>query len=214
MGKIHTFFQPVGNMNAFEQGRMIELWKRAWTRDGWDPVVLTPKEARGSPLYDNLLPKFQAMPTVNHKDYEMACWLRWIAMSSLGGFMVDYDVMPFGFRPDMLPKNEGAYVSVMADNNPCPCAVHGTAEQFENTARLMGDLVVTDEHQHGGRAHFSDQSAIQALSSILRPHIHDMCPEYNSRHWKVSALVHYCHGATHGRDRVGLMREALEGRRE
>ena len=212
--KVYTYYSNVGSMNAFEQARMIALWKASWSRHGWEPIVLTPADARANPMHDQLVAKFATFPTVNNKEYEMACWLRWIAMAMVGGTMTDYDVLAFGFTPADIPTNDGEFVSILADNNPCPCAVSGTAQQYENTVRAFAEMMPGDSAVHGDRPHFSDQSAVQAMSARLRPHIHDLCPEYRSRHWQSAGLVHYSHGCTDGHDRVALMRQGLEGVRE
>lgn len=205
--KVFTYYSPVQQMGVSEQSALLAIWKRAWQRAGWEPVVLSARDAEKHPRYKHAELIFSGFPSVNPKNYEMACWLRWVAMARHGGVMVDYDVVPYGFAPDDIPLNDGHLVSILADNNPCPCAVHGTRQQFENTVEIfLGSKLLATDIEHGDRPHLSDQNLLQRLSEKFRPHIYDMCPEYRSRHWKEAKLVHYCHAATAGHDRLQLMR--------
>lgn len=213
--KIQTYFAPCNGMNPREQSTLLDIWRRAWKSAGWEPVILTQRDAKVHPDYVALTEKFRAFPTVNNPDYELACWHRWLAMAIVGGVMSDYDVLPFGFTPEMLPLNDSPLASILMDNNPCPCIVHGTAQQFDNSIRMMADYKAgAHDVAHGDRPHVSDQSAVQGMSENFRPHIYNMCLEYRSREWKSSPLVHYCHGATAGFDRAELMRQGARGVRE
>lgn len=89
-------------MSAKEQSTLIDIWRRAWKAQGWEPIILTPKDAKAHPRYEELHAKFAAFPTINPKEYEVACFDRWIAMAQVGGgICVDYDVLPFGFTNEI-----------------------------------------------------------------------------------------------------------------
>jgi len=69
-------------------------------KHGWDPILLGIKEAKKHPLYKRLNSAYEALPSVNHAQYEAACFRRWLAASQSGALlMVDYDVINYGFTP-------------------------------------------------------------------------------------------------------------------
>lgn len=210
--KVFTYFDPVPEMAHSEQQEMISIWKASWRANGWQPLVLSRKNIAFHPLYEDALRAFKGHPTVNPKEYELACWLRWLAMAMQGGVMTDFDVLCFGFRPEDIPENPGPLPTIFADANPCPCAVHGTERQYENVVRLFMEYKRRPEDNHNGVPHLSDQNALQAMADKFRPYIFDMCPEYNQRHWREAKLVHFCHAACAGKDRLGLLRNATRER--
>lgn len=205
--KVFTYYAPIPFIASGEQRQMLNLWSSSWSAQGWEPVVLGPEDLTWHPLSEKILRTLRALPTVNSKDYELACWARWLAMSGHGGLMTDYDVLNYGFVAADVPKNESDLVSVLCDNNPCPCVVNGLAQQYENTLKLFLDyeLQPTDV-ERGNQPHISDQNVIQKKSDLFRPHIYDVVREYRSPGWETRALVHFCHGACHGQDRLTAMR--------
>lgn len=201
--KVHTYYAPVQQLNPTEQREMLGIWETSWRMNGWEPVVLGPRDAARHPWSSAIESYFRSLPTTNPAAYELACWMRWVAMSMIGGLMTDYDVMCFGLTPDDLPANSGIFTSILGDHNPCPCAVNGMAEQYSNMVRLFLD--------HGGdSAHTSDQNVIQAVAAAIRPHIHDLCPEYTARHWKTAKMIHVSHGSCHGKDRMEILRNIVK----
>jgi hypothetical protein len=206
--KVYTYYAKVDELVDQKQHEMLEIWKQSWSAHGWEPVVIGPRDAEEHPWHSFIQSLFAGFPTTNPKAYELACWMRWVAMSLCGGMMVDYDVLNFGFTPDMLPANPGNYASILADNNPCPCAVHGTSKQYDNTARLFL------EHKPVEGQHISDQNLIQQEAAKFRPYIFDLCPEYTAKGWKTAKMVHFSHGSCHGKDRLEIMRNAKSLRLE
>ncbi len=207
--KVYTYFANVPELGNAEQLQMLALWGDSWARHGWEPIILTHDHTRTFPNHSFVEARFSRMPKVNPAAYELACWMRWVAMAVSGGMMTDYDVLNFGFTPADIPVNKGRHVSIFTDNNPCPCAVHGTAEQYINAVNLFLGHEVDSQDSIGGRPHTSDQNLIQRFESLFRPHIYDVCHEYGKPKWEESKLVHFSFGATAGTDRVGKMRRAF-----
>ena len=79
--RVHTYFRPCVDPEALaEQKRILAIWQKNWSDHGWEPVILTEEHAKKHPNFLKLEIAFEAMPTASVKEYEMACWLRWIAM--------------------------------------------------------------------------------------------------------------------------------------
>lgn len=86
--------------DAHEQG-LLDRWAKSWQAHGWEPEVVGPAEAESHPDYSWLSMGFAAQPTVNRKDYEQACWIRWLAYRRFNEPVViaDYDVRNCGWLP-------------------------------------------------------------------------------------------------------------------
>lgn len=98
---VYTYYMQVPGLWSNEsQLALIDLWKRSWSKHGWNPVVLTEEDAKKHPRYAEFKKRFWEMPTPYGHDYEGGCFLRWAAMAAVGGGMlVDYDVINYGFAP-------------------------------------------------------------------------------------------------------------------
>ena len=97
---IYTYYDEV----LENQIEIIEIWKESWRKNGWNPIVLDQQSINCSDVEIEYL---ENLPSVNPKKYEMACFLRWNAMSNIGGgWMCDYDVINLGFSPDDSKKYE------------------------------------------------------------------------------------------------------------
>lgn len=201
--KVFTYFSPVTSVEGLaEQQRLIELWRSSWRKHGWEPVVLTEEDAAKHPDYATLRPLFEALPTASPKVYEMACWLRWLAVAHAGGgWMSDYDVQNCGFpvvfehirssRP--LPYAFGV-----------PCVVFGTAEEYTIAATRFAHA--TERFTVNGLEHVSDMHLIQAWNWRCE----DICREYGTDGWREAKLVHFGHYSCHPSKRSEAIANALE----
>lgn len=175
--KVFSYFEPLG-LNDAEP--LVPLWTEAWTRAGFEPVVLGPKDLYDSDnrgWFEEFKATVSAYPTVNPPGYDLACYLRWFAFHTRmmrdqrdGGkaLMVDLDVMPTGITPDYPfgAKN------VFLDPAWVPCAVAST---WFGSGLLVQALeegpVMTEVH---GRPHCSDMIVFQ------------------ERAWKYAAQIPIC----------------------
>ena len=96
---IYTYYQNLNPQKEPENLWLLDVWKKSWSYYGWNPVVLTLDDAKRYPMYDQFHAKCQTYPTVNHKDYEMACYIRWLKMFDKSGWTTDFDVINYGFEP-------------------------------------------------------------------------------------------------------------------
>ena len=187
--KIFTYTESVPGLP--DNSSLIELWKKSWAAQGWAPVVLGRQDAMKHPLYAGLLPRFKALPTVNPPQYELACYLRWLAVAAAGGgWMSDYDVINYGFAPR--PAEVGTRVWG-GGGGPCPCLVSGSADDFTETARAFGEWEGAANLERG-RPHTSDQNILRR-----RPELciwKQDCVEYKDEGWEKAEVVHYPYGAT------------------
>merc|ERR1740139_1154550 len=55
--KMHAFFTPV---SANPDTSLLDVWKKAWSDVGWEPVVLTLEDARKHPDYRRFIEAFES----------------------------------------------------------------------------------------------------------------------------------------------------------
>lgn len=157
---MYTYFQKNPNTtpdSVNENNKILYLWKTAWSLAGWKPRILTEEDAKRHPNYEELRRKFSAFPTVNEKEYEIACFMRYLAMAAVGGgWMSDYDVLPFRLSGCIEPLNDGGYTVY---EGVFPGLVSGTSQEFNRVANLMANVDWKSQPQHfsvKNKPHVSD----------------------------------------------------------
>jgi hypothetical protein len=138
---VYTYFEDQG----MGDGPAVDAWRDVWSKAGWDPKVLTQKDAAKHPRYDEMVRRFMTYPTSNPAGYELACYLRYLAMVSAGGgFMSDYDVVNVNVPPppkcDWLP-NGGTFTT---HEHFVPSLATGSAAEFDRVASEFYDADVED----------------------------------------------------------------------
>ncbi|KAJ8025196.1 hypothetical protein HOLleu_35333 [Holothuria leucospilota] len=164
---IHTYFEPQPNASPStveNEKKLIEAWRAAWLAAGWTPRVLTETDAKSHPDYMSFRERFWKLPTVNVKEYEVACLMRHVAMAAVGGgWMSDYDVIPFHFPACTKPFNDGIYTVYMLYT---PSLVSASATEFTRVSNLMADVQWRDQPHYfsfKGVFHVSDMFVIKKL---------------------------------------------------
>lgn len=200
MPNVYTYFNPVPEMPHEQEHALIVLWQRSWRDSGFEPVVLTHLHAEAHPLFPEIDKLVRSFPTQNPKEYEVACWHRWLAFATVGGgLMTDYDVIARGFDPEflVLPDN----VTVL-DRGGVPCAVHATAEG----AQEIVSAIARGPHPHNGK-HYSDMYWFQWKNFPKAGHL---TAPFGAADWKTAPAVHFSHGDVArerpGKDRVAVIR--------
>ena len=103
-----TYFDVDPDNNPNAQQQVLELWKKTWTRFGYNPVVLTEWDATKHPEYQALKATLKNLKTDGNRKTQLAKFYRWLAFDYSGaGFYTEYDVFPNSqFTTDDLPKAE------------------------------------------------------------------------------------------------------------
>jgi hypothetical protein len=185
---VHTYYEPLNHADADE---IVQLWRTSWERQGWQAKVLTRDAVLAHPLYEPLLAKVQTMPTVNSRDYEVACYLRWLAMVAVGGgLMVDIDVVNVGQPPCALPEGLCCW-----EDDRCPCCVSGSAEDFTAVVQWFLDWDGHPQDQLDGRPHTSDMYIFKSKQPRTLGKCRDIACRIDE------PLVHCSH---HGSHHLGL----------
>lgn len=138
---VYTYFQQLADKaEAYdtENNEILMVWKKAWAEAGWFPQILTEEDAKAHPEYQQLREKFMSLPTVNSKDYEVSCFMRYVAMAAAGGgWMTDYDVLPIRLPGCTAPFNDG---KLTIHERFVPALVSGSQAEYIRIAREMSDI--------------------------------------------------------------------------
>lgn len=198
-----TYFEEVPGIDPSSQHALLAMWTFKWKEQGWEARILGRKDAEQHPRFAELNARFEALPSVNPKGYDSACFRRYVAMAAVsGGLMVDYDVMPYGFRPEEQSSTfSGKFPLILADHNLCPCAMMGDGGQYEAAAAEFATRAHECLHQENGNPHVSDQSCVQAWKWPAL----DICYEMGREGWLTAKLVHYAHSCCGGRSRLDVI---------
>lgn len=183
---IHTYPVPV---EGRDDAALVALWKEQWEAKGWATVVLGESDAKAHRLYDLAQRAWAVFPTVNNREYERACWNRWLAMSAVGGgWMSDYDVMPMGNLPS--GSGELQFFSKGMNDPVVPCLVWGTKDGYESAIYHFLNFKTV------GLKHFSDMIALEGLPADFN-HCVKECGEDG---WEKADAVHF---STHRMRKAG-----------
>ena len=165
---------------------MLDVWKTAWRAAGFEPRIISEADARKHPAFAALKQKYAELPTINPKVYEVACFVRYLAMSVHGGgLMTDYDVLPLAAAPAEGLLNDGNFTSAGLQ---VPAYASASASEWDRVARMIADLPWRehpDIFRERGKPHVSDmhrlrllirQRRIQAIDSVVGArHLGELC---------------------------------------
>ena len=198
-------------MNGWQQDGLMEEWENSWRRNGWEPVVLRKEDLEKHPLLVEIQKHVEYLPTINNKQYEVACYLRWLAFELSGSQMcVDMDLINYSFTPEdaeKLPQDK--VVSLI--HNGCPAAIH-----MPSGYRMWKHILnykITHCGWENGIPHSSDQNMIIRLIDEKHEDFMaiDFCKQYGDAGWDNAPLVHFANGAIYshggGRTRIDVIRE-------
>ena len=172
---MYTFFTGVGSikltgMTTEADNDLLAGWKQEWSRMGWEPRVIGVDVAQQHPHFALLNDKL----TETYNDYERYCFLRWLAMSVVGGgWMSDYDTFPlYPFDP-ALPNGGRLTVHEHSKRGGVPDLLSGSANEF---LRMAIAIVNNTEGRNDGL--WSDMVAMHDVymasngtEYIMEPHV-------------------------------------------
>lgn len=102
---------------------------------------------------------------MNKADYEVACFIRHLAMANVGGgWMADYDVVPLALPACAAPSNDGLFTT---HEGHVPSLVSATASEYLRVSRLFGTVPWASHPELftvNGRPHVSDMHALKFLN--------------------------------------------------
>lgn len=191
--KVYTYFQQVDKLNLGKKPwQLVEYWVSHWKSKGWEPVVLTIEDAKKHAYFPEYYQQIKKVKTTNPLEYEIACFLRHLAMSMVGGgLMTDTDVFNLDLNPEDLPDND----RILLLGGGVPCAVWGNAAGYEFLCKAMSPYC---------QRLSSDMHIVQYLGVPNRR----WCPEYPDAGGK---MIHFP-AAKIGIDKLEFVQKFFAGR--
>lgn len=202
---VYTYFEPIRQIEHANENRLATLWRRSWARSGFIPMILNSQHAESHPRYAEYRSLVEKFPTTNAPGYDLACWLRWLALDVVGGgLMTDHDVICRAFDPEHLSTPDPILV---LDATWVPCAVRTTPG---GSNQLINDIL-THPHRPPAR-HYSDMFYFREKQY---PKDGDLTRPYGTPGWTEAPAVHFSHhdcGLTSPRvDRADLIYQLMFG---
>jgi len=186
--------------DGFDNQGVIDLWKESWSAWGWTPVILGPADAMRYASIEGYLRAVEKLPTMNPPGYDLACYKRWVAMVVRGGgLLTDYDVMNYGFTPEMAGADTAAYPNTLVFfEDRVPSAVAGNEDAFAFAVRVIEKAEPGPQDVYDGRPHLSDMTILQRVWGApwlqCVPHV----VQWSVPGWREARLVHYPYDRTRG----------------
>lgn len=207
--KVYTFYTrlriggPLGPLKTLVNERrhraLIAVWKRSWAAQGWQPCVLGERDAfAANPDLSRQLSNARNLyRSPNPKAYERACYLRWVAMTTRGGLMTDYDVMNRTLTPTNWENLRANFDSTLplSLGGMVPCCVGATPEAFENMVQLFLEFEEQPFESPHLQIGVSDQNIFASSPSRFCEPSPPLCAHYPNEAWQSAPVVHFPHGA-------------------
>lgn len=177
--KIYTYYQ---NINHSSQNELIDLWKISWSRQGYEPIVLSLEDAKRHPYFETLNSEmrriFNEITGKQIYAYGMSCWFRWLAYATQTEekfYVSDYDAINVNFL--ITEPNDKLHLM----DNDCPFLASGTPTQFEKLCEAF--VEVSDERMtilKQQAEHYHDQEFFQYnFMSQQNSLAHELRDKYN-----------------------------------
>jgi hypothetical protein len=113
---IHTYCEAL-HSNA---DKILAKFKQSWEKHGYTVVVHGIEQARSNPLYGDYMRVCEDFPTLNHKNYELCCFRRWMAFDLVGvtALFSDYDILNCGMPQDLVTEYPLSYFGIALASLP------------------------------------------------------------------------------------------------
>jgi hypothetical protein len=192
---IYTFYEPINFLSHHKNEKILEIWEKSWRYYGWNPIILNLDDAKRHPFYEDYIKKCQQFPTVNNKDYEILCFLRWLAVAEVGGWHCDFDIINYGFEP--IDYKE--HVVTCTHWSLGASTIHLSKAGYENLISLIYNYEVSEKdiNHEFKQYHVSDMTILHNIrdkcniSKCLDCEAVYSLTNHKQQSWTETKLVHF-----------------------
>jgi hypothetical protein len=178
---IATYYEPLNSERIPEDEALIKLWRESWEKCGFNTIVVDHSFAKQHPFHHWVSEHVSKFPTVNHRGYELHCFLRHLAFQLSGAHLYsDYDAI--AYAPLAMHKHKPAIHSFMDRHPALYCATPEGFKWFWNHVFGWDDF---DDFE--GKPHVSDMTIFRKLTMSSS----NDCIDWPNPGWKTAPVVHY-----------------------
>ena len=168
--KIYTYYEDVGFGGQLE---LIELWKKSWSNNGFEPIVLNREDAKRSELYQEYYDFVQRIhknisgKILPENSYWLAAQLEIAAFTTINkkqaAYISDYDVINKNFQ------HKHNWGKLHWRDSCCSCFASGNGESWIKYLNflLQEEKIITDwclqEKEKTKRTEYGDQDFLIAV---------------------------------------------------
>ena len=201
---VYAYYHKVPGIDAGVESELIALWHKSWAAQGWTPLLLSHPHAAAHARYREYDQHTRRFPSVNFKEYERSCFLRWLALARVGGgLQTDYDVINRNFRPVDLALLSGAPPNIF-DRGRVPCAVYSTAPE------QIVDKIMSTAPNYA----LQQQTDMTIFQTTDWPHGGSVGAEFGDSGWEDVRFVHFAHSSCNrhapGQKRADVIRREMK----
>jgi len=152
---VYTYYEPLKMDRDYTEEDLIKVCAKSWEKNGWKLVVLNYEIAKSHDFYSSYSEVIKQLPSVNPAYYDYHCYMRWLAMSKVGGgIMIDYDVANLSLTDDSIFQQK----MITGFQEHVPCVVSGKAEQYLEACKIFCELKDSEKciDNNHNRPHTSD----------------------------------------------------------
>jgi len=203
--QITCFYQSLDTEFSRDSCKLIELWEKSWSDNGWDPIVLSLDDSKKHPFYDQLDLKDYSSNlykySINGYEYLELCYSRWFAYGLFDGAWSDYDVMNYGFSPDDMVKLTNKDPVFIDNIGSCGFStikghnkiIDGLISAYKQDSIV--DEILSLQAKNNQPKDISDMHINRRTKSPIEfPKKAVCCENFSSNEWKQFKLVHYHNG--------------------
>lgn len=157
-------YQPCGRGSALEQKAVVDLWISGWTSRGWNPVVLTLRDATKHLRFDQIQSAMDKLPMVGRRAETEHRFNRWLALDVAGGgFFADLDVLPGAFTPADVTRTDGGLVLSAKESGTISSAIFDKAHLAQFIAAMETYDARPEDATPEGRPQVTDMTVFASL---------------------------------------------------
>jgi len=161
---VYTYSQRNHTVGNNDLAAIVAAWTKGWTTRGWNPIVLTFRDAAKHPRFDEFSTAIEKLPTSRDRKRAMHRFYRWLALNSAGGgLLVEYDVVPANFTPAQRSVGEATTLYRATKDSRMVGAFFGKDGSADFVSRIIA-YDAQPEDRRDGRSDVNDETILARMA--------------------------------------------------